>query len=84
MLMSYAAISLVTLAAFGHDKIAARRGWWRTRESTLLWLTMLGGFIGALIGVHLFRHKSTRPVFQIAPWAAAVVHGVAWILVARG
>lgn len=84
VILYYAAISLVTLAVFGHDKVAARRGWWRTRESTLLWLTGLGGFIGALLGMHIFRHKTTRPVFRILPWAAAVIHGVGWILVTRG
>lgn len=80
----YSLLSLATLAAFGHDKLAASRGWWRTKESTLLWLSVAGGFIGALVGMHLFRHKTRKLHFRVIPWAAAVVHIAAWILIKRG
>lgn len=84
VVIAYALLSLATLAAFARDKFAASRGWWRTRESTLLWLSAAGGFIGAILGVHLFRHKTQKPLFRAVPWAAAVVHVVAWILIKRG
>ncbi|MBL8745413.1 MAG: DUF1294 domain-containing protein [Phycisphaerae bacterium] len=84
VIVYYAVLSLVTLAAFGRDKFASSRGWWRTRESTLLWMSAAGGFIGAIVGMAAFRHKTRRLPFRVIPWVSAVVHVSAWVLVKRG
>ena len=52
------AINLVTFAVYGIDKRRARRGAWRVPEKTLFLLPLLGGSIGALLGMRVFRHKT--------------------------
>lgn len=61
-------LSLITLAAFavfGIDKLRAKRGKYRVRESTLFWLCILGGSIGGLAGMYVFRHKTLHRKFTV-------------------
>lgn len=57
------AINLVTFAVYGIDKRRARRGAWRVPEKTLFLLPLLGGSIGALLGMRVFRHKTKHWYF---------------------
>ena len=59
-----AIINLVTLAMFGVDKALARGGHRRVRETTLLWLALIGGTPGAYAGRALFRHKTRKEPFS--------------------
>ena len=47
------------------DKWKARRGAWRIPEATLLGIALLGGSIGAIAGMNLFRHKTKHLKFSI-------------------
>ena len=47
--LALAAINLMTVLAFAHDKARAASGGWRVRESTLLALALFGGSILYLI-----------------------------------
>ena len=47
------------------DKQKARRGAWRIPEATLMGAAILGGSIGAIAGIRLFRHKTKHPKFYI-------------------
>ena len=47
------------------DKYKARKGYWRIPESTLFLITFLGGGIGTIIGMYLFRHKTKKLKFTI-------------------
>ena len=47
------------------DKLKSKRGLWRIPEATLIWSAVLGGSIGALMGMNLFRHKTKHPKFTI-------------------
>ena len=40
------------------DKWKAKKNRWRIRESTLLIVAALGGSVGSLAGMYLFRHKT--------------------------
>ena len=71
-----AAINLVTLALFGLDKALARVGRRRVRESTLLWLVLIGGTPGAYAGRRLFRHKTRKEPFSSRLFAIAVLQAV--------
>lgn len=66
ILVLYLAASAASVVLYAMDKSAARRGRWRTAESTLHLLSVIGGWPGALIAQRLFRHKSSKPSFQAA------------------
>ena len=57
------ALNFLAFAAFGIDKWKAETGRWRTSESTLLLLALLGGTPGAYLGRRLFRHKTRKQPF---------------------
>lgn len=59
---------LVNAAAFLlmlADKQKASRGAWRIPEATLIGFALLGGSLGAIAGMHLFRHKTRHKKFSI-------------------
>ena len=57
---AYLFMSLVAFAAYAVDKRAAKRGAWRTPESTLHALEVLCGWPGAWLAQRLLRHKSVK------------------------
>lgn len=57
-------INIITLLTFIADKVKARRHAWRIPEATLLGLAVMGGTIGALIGIFVVRHKSQHLKFK--------------------
>ena len=58
-------INLILFVLMGRDKAAAKNGARRTPETTLLALAVIGGSLGGLLGMILFRHKSRKPAFRI-------------------
>jgi uncharacterized membrane protein YsdA (DUF1294 family) len=49
---------------FAYDKWRARRGSSRVPEKTLLLLAAFFGALGALLSMHLVRHKTRKPRFR--------------------
>ena len=66
ILVLYLGASVAAAVAYGVDKSAAQGGRWRTRESTLHLLALIGGWPGALIAQKVFRHKSRKASFRAA------------------
>jgi len=58
-------INALALLLMRIDKQKARRGTWRIPEATLMGIAILGGSIGAITGMYLFRHKTKHPKFYI-------------------
>ena len=58
------ALNLVTFFVYGVDKLKAKRAKWRIREATLLGLAILGGSIGALLGMKVWHHKTMHKKFK--------------------
>jgi uncharacterized membrane protein YsdA (DUF1294 family) len=46
------------------DKQKAKKGKWRIAESTIWLVSLLGGAIGAMLGMQLFRHKTKHRLFR--------------------
>ncbi len=66
LLMIYLVIiNVIAFLTFGADKRRARRDKRRVRESTLFLLAVLGGSIGALLGMYVFRHKTRHWYFCV-------------------
>ncbi len=47
------------------DKRKAKKGAWRIPEKTLFFVTALGGGIGTIAGMYVFRHKTQKLNFVI-------------------
>ncbi|MDY3771545.1 MAG: DUF1294 domain-containing protein [Candidatus Faecousia sp.] len=47
------------------DKYKARKNLWRIPEATLISTALLGGSIGALIGMYTVRHKTRHIKFTV-------------------
>lgn len=77
----YAFFSLLAVLAYGFDKYAAIRGHWRVQESTLHLLSLLGGWIGALVAQKLFHHKRSKKRFMLVFWASVFVNLLGLVLV---
>jgi len=58
-------INAIAFAAYGIDKWKARHGKWRISEATLILLAFIGGALGALLGMKVFRHKTQHWKFKI-------------------
>lgn len=57
-------INIVTFLVYGIDKWKAKQGGWRISEATLLILAVIGGSIGALLGMKVWRHKTQHKKFK--------------------
>lgn len=47
------------------DKLKAKKGAWRIPEATLIAVAALGGSVGAIFGMYLFRHKTRHLKFRL-------------------
>ena len=70
----YAGASVLAYVAYAMDKSAARNGRWRTQESTLHFLGLIGGWPGALLAQHAIHHKSRKEAFQVVFWLTVVLN----------
>ena len=57
-------INVVTFLLYGIDKLEAKQGSWRISEATLLVLAVMGGSIGALLGMKVWHHKTQHKKFK--------------------
>lgn len=69
LLIVYAVMSFLAFILYGVDKFKAKRGLWRIPERVLLGFALLGGAVGALVGMNLFRHKTKHWYF----WAVSII-----------
>ena len=57
-------INVITFLVYGIDKLKAMKGKWRIPESTLLLLALIGGSIGAMMGMKVWHHKTMHKKFS--------------------
>lgn len=58
-------INVITFYLYHYDKERAKKGEWRVKETTLLGLGCIGGAVGALLGMKVFRHKTKHWYFWV-------------------
>ena len=58
------AINAVAFIIYGIDKYKAQKAKWRISEATLLLLAVLGGSIGAWMGMNVWHHKTMHKKFK--------------------
>ena len=79
-------INVITFVVYGIDKWKARNEKWRTPESTLFLLAIIGGSIGALLGMQVWRHKTQHWSFRLGiPLILILQIALAmWLLLSQG
>ncbi len=82
LLASYGLFSAVAYLLYRADKSAAEQGRWRTSEATLHTIDLLGGWPGALVARHAFRHKTTKQPFRTNFWITVIANcaALAWFV----
>ena len=58
------AINAVAFIMYGIDKYKAQKDKWRISETTLFLLAILGGSIGAWMGMKVWHHKTMHKKFK--------------------
>lgn len=82
VLVSYFLIlNLVSLFLMASDKRKAKKGRWRIAEKTLFGFALFGGSIGICLGMHLFHHKTRKPLFRFGIPAILILQLAAAIFV---
>ena len=61
---SIAILNVITFFLYGIDKWKAKKNRWRIPESILLLLAVLGGSIGAWMGMKIWHHKTMHKKFK--------------------
>ncbi len=75
------AINIVAFIMYGVDKKKAIKHKWRIPEHDLILVAVLGGSIGALLGMKAFRHKTKHAKFVIGVSAILVVQLILLVLI---
>ena len=57
-------INVVTFFMYGIDKWKAKKSRWRISEATLLMMAIIGGSIGAWLGMKVWHHKTLHKKFK--------------------
>ena len=58
-------INIITFIIYGIDKEKSKKNKYRISEKTLIILALIGGSLGALLGMYTFHHKTKKKKFTI-------------------
>ncbi|MEI8200584.1 MAG: DUF1294 domain-containing protein [Eubacteriales bacterium] len=83
ILVYLSAVSLLGFILMGADKKKAAQHQWRIPEKTLFGVALIGGSIGALLGMWVFRHKTKHLTFSIGIPLIIAVQICAAVLIYR-
>ena len=72
-LIYLAVINMVTFFMYGIDKWKAKKSKWRVPEATLLMMAILGGSIGAWLGMKVWHHKTLHKKFRYGVPAIIII-----------
>ena len=73
ILIDLVIINVVTFFMYGIDKWKAKKSKWRIRETALLGLAVLGGSIGAWLGMKVWHHKTMHKKFRFGVPAIIII-----------
>ena len=76
-----AVMSLIAFILYGADKKKAQKGKWRIKEATLLGIGLLGGAVGALLGMKVFRHKTKHWYFWVINILGLLIQAAAFYFI---
>lgn len=76
-------INLIAFIVIYTDKQKAIRKKWRTKESTIMFLSLIGGSIGTYIGMYTFRHKTKHLKFTLGVPMIILAQVLAYIFIIK-
>ncbi|MDU7033209.1 MAG: DUF1294 domain-containing protein [Finegoldia magna] len=77
-------INLITFLAFLIDKRKAVHNKYRIAENVLIFLCIIGGFIGTLNSMVIFKHKLYKKKFTITIPLISLIYLVLFVLISQG
>ncbi len=78
-------INVVTFFMYGIDKWKSKRSKWRIREAALLGLAVLGGSVGAWLGMKVWHHKTMHRKFIYGVPATIIIQlAISGYLIVKG
>lgn len=81
LIIYFVTINVATFLVYGVDKWKAKRSKWRITEAALLLLAVLGGSIGALLGMKVWHHKTMHKKFKYGIPLIIIVQVVVVLLI---
>ena len=69
-------INLIGFVLMFADKKRAQNNEWRIREASLFLTAILGGSVGSMLGMKLFRHKTKHKSFRLGMPAILIAQAV--------
>ena len=72
--------SITLFGLYGYDKGQAKGDGRRIPELNLHMMSLLGGFLGGLVGMFFFRHKTRKTVFYGIFIASAILHAIIFMI----
>ena len=67
-------MSIVTYFMYSIDKSKAINDEYRIPELTLYFLSLIGGWMGAMLAQQRFRHKTKKSSFQMIFWITVLLN----------
>lgn len=64
ILLYLAVMNIIAFSLYGIDKWKSRHDKWRITEARLLSVALLGGSLGAFLGMKIWHHKTLHPRFR--------------------
>ena len=74
LLFYLATINLIAFLLYGIDKWKARHDKWRVTEARLLSISLLGGSLGAFLGMKVWHHKTQHNKFRFSLPLILILH----------
>lgn len=73
-------INFLGFIIMGIDKLKAKRGSRRIPENTLFMFTILGGGVGTILGIYIFKHKTKKKKFTVGMPIILIIEVLLFIL----
>lgn len=72
----YIAVNLITMYLMAHDKSQARKHGRRVPERNLFLWALIGGSVGAIVAMRVWRHKTKHMTFVVGMPAILVAQAI--------
>lgn len=83
-LIYFLGINIIGFCIMGIDKWKAKKRAWRIPEATLFIVALIGGALGSILGMQVFRHKTKHWYFVYGMPAILILHIALLVFLIKG